>query len=59
MRLTVRLKITALFAVLFTVLAAVLVATAYSFMAARTTPEAEAQARSQAFRTAPAACRKR
>lgn len=50
MRLTVRLKITALFAILFTVLAAVLVATAYSFMAARTTPEAEAQARSQAFR---------
>ena len=52
MRVTVRLKITALFAVLFTVLAAVLVATAYSFMAARTTPEAEAQARSQAFRSA-------
>ena len=52
MRPTVRLKITALFAVLFTVLAAVLVATAYSFMAARTTPEAEAQARSQAFRSA-------
>ncbi len=52
MRLTVRLKITALFAILFTLLAAVLVATAYTFMAARTTPEAEAQARSQAFRTA-------
>jgi signal transduction histidine kinase len=51
-RPTVRLKITALFAILFTLLAAVLVATAYSFMAARTTPEAEAQARSQAFRTA-------
>jgi signal transduction histidine kinase len=51
-RPTVRLKITALFAILFTVLAAVLVATAYSFMAARTTPEAEAQARSQAFRSA-------
>jgi signal transduction histidine kinase len=51
-RLTVRLKITALFAVLFTVLAAVLVATAYSFMAARTTPEAEAQARATAFRDA-------
>ncbi len=52
MRLTVRLKITVMFAVLFTVLAAVLVATAYSFMAAKTTPAAEAEARVQAFRDA-------
>ncbi len=52
MNLTVRLKITALFAILFTLLAAVLVGTAYSFMAAKTTPEAEAQARSAAFREA-------
>ncbi len=52
MRFTVRLKITVLFAVLFTVLAAVLVATAYSFMAAKTTPAAEAEARAQVFRDA-------
>lgn len=52
MNITVRLKITSLFAILFTLLAAVLVATAYTFMAAQTTPEAEAQARSTAFREA-------
>ena len=55
MKVTVRLKITALFAILFTVLAAVLVATAYSFMATKTTREAEAEARSAAFREALAA----
>ncbi len=52
MRITVRLKMTALFAVLFTALAAVLVATAYSFVAARTTPQAESAAREAVFREA-------
>ncbi len=52
MKITVRLKMTALFAILFTALAAVLVATAYSFVAARTTPQAEFTAREVVFREA-------
>ena len=52
MRVSVRLKMTVLFAVLFTLLAAVLVTTAYTFVAARTTPQAEFQARETAFRDA-------
>jgi signal transduction histidine kinase len=52
MKVTVRLKITVLFAVLFTVLAAVLVTTAYTFVSARTTPQAEFAAREVAFRDA-------
>jgi signal transduction histidine kinase len=52
MKVTVRLKITVLFAVLFSVLAAVLVTTAYTFVSARTTPQAEFAAREVAFRDA-------
>ncbi|WP_062465329.1 sensor histidine kinase [Demequina soli] len=41
MRLTIRTKLTALFALLFVVLAGVLVTTAYLFVASATTPEAQ------------------
>jgi signal transduction histidine kinase len=50
MKITVRLKMTVLFAVLFTALAAVLVATAYSFVSARTSPQSEFAARETVFR---------
>ncbi|WP_062299144.1 sensor histidine kinase [Demequina maris] len=41
MRVTIRIKLTALFALLFVVLAGVLVTTAYLFVASATTPEAQ------------------
>ena len=42
MRITIRVRLTALFAALFLVLAAVLVGTSYAFVARATTPEAQA-----------------
>ncbi|MDN4476018.1 ATP-binding protein [Demequina sp. SYSU T00192] len=47
MRVTIRTKLTALFALLFVVLAGVLVTTAYLFVASATTPEAQRADRQQ------------
>lgn len=52
MKATARLKLTVLFAVLFTALAAILIATSYSLISSRTTPEAEFAARQDAFEKA-------
>lgn len=52
MRLTVRLKITLLIAAGFAVLAGALVATSYAFVANVTTPQALAQERAEALRSA-------
>jgi len=51
-RLTIRIRLTLLFAALFVVLAAVLVGTSYAFVAYATTPEAQAQERASALQNA-------
>lgn len=52
MRLTIRVRLTVLFAALFTLLAAVLVGTSYAFVARATTPEAQAHERAQVLEQA-------
>ncbi|MFP5360594.1 MAG: sensor histidine kinase [Actinomycetes bacterium] len=52
MRLTIRTKLTAMFALLFVVLAGVLVTTAYVFVASATTPEAQRAERDELLRAA-------
>ena len=52
MRITIRVRLTALFAALFLVLAAVLVGTSYAFVARATTPEAQAAERASVLQKA-------
>jgi len=52
MRITIRVRLTVLFAALFVLLAAVLVGTSYAFVARATTPEAQAAERVQALQEA-------
>ena len=52
MRITIRVRLTALFAALFVILAAVLVGTSYAFVARATTPQAQAQERASALQKA-------
>lgn len=52
MRVTIRVRLTALFAALFLVLAAVLVGTSYAFVARATTPEAQAAERASVLQKA-------
>jgi signal transduction histidine kinase len=51
-RITIRVRLTALFAALFLVLAAVLVGTSYAFVARATTPEAQAAERASVLQKA-------
>lgn len=52
MRITIRVRLTALFAALFLVLAAVLVGTSYAFVARATTPQAQAEERANVLQKA-------
>lgn len=52
MRITIRVRLTALFAALFLILAAVLVGTSYAFVARATTPEAQAAERAAVLQKA-------
>jgi signal transduction histidine kinase len=52
MRITIRVRLTALFAALFLILAAVLVGTSYAFVARATTPQAQAQERANVLQKA-------
>ena len=52
MRITIRIRLTALFAALFIILAAVLVGTSYAFVARATTPEAQAAERASVLQKA-------
>jgi len=52
MRITIRVRLTALFAALFLILAAVLVGTSYAFVARATTPQAQATERANVLQKA-------